>query len=173
MEFRGLLTLSPWGVLCMKNALSQQHPQALPDRLEGQRSKDLYPPGSELWARELTLPQPGTPGYHHPPALGSLLTMDHQLGSPGRGARLVSGLALVVSAVRGRDGGQEQRAFVQHRQAGPATQRLGRRALPPRDLRLGRPWQGTSSSAATPCLLLGPHPHCPHPPPTQPRCKHH
>ena len=64
MEFRGLLTLSPGGVLCMKNALSQQHPQALPDRLEGQRSKDLYPPGSELWARELTLPQPGTPGYH-------------------------------------------------------------------------------------------------------------
>lgn len=46
MEFRGLLTLSPWGVLCMKKAPSQQYPQALPDRHEGQRSKDLYPPGS-------------------------------------------------------------------------------------------------------------------------------
>ena len=112
------------------------------------------------------------PQVPSPPALGSLLTVDHQLGSPGRGARLVGGLALVVSAVGGRDGGQEQRAFIQHRQAGPVTQRLGRRALPPRDLRLGRPWQGTGSSGATPCLLLGLHPHCPHPPPAQPRRKH-
>lgn len=79
------------------------------------------------------------------PALGPLLTIDHQLGPPGRGARLVGGLALVVSAIAGRDRGQEQRAFVQHCQARPATQGLRGSTLPPRDLRLGRPWPGTQS----------------------------
>lgn len=87
-------------------------------------------PAVSSQAGELALPHPGIHAYHwevctsRSPALGSLLTMDYQPGSPGCGARLVGGLTLVVSTVGGRDRGQKQRAFIQHCQARPATQGL-------------------------------------------------
>lgn len=83
------------------------------------------------------------------PCPGVPLTVDHQPGSPGRGARLVCGLALVLPTVRERDRGQEQGPFLQHCHTWPARQGLCRWALPPRDLRLGRPWQGVPRSAWT------------------------
>lgn len=86
------------------------------------------------------------------PRAGAMLTEHHQLGSPGRGARLVGGLALVVPAVAGGDRGQEQRAIIQHRQARPATQGLRGRALPPRDLRLGGPCRVQGVSGMNTCL---------------------
>ena len=104
-------------------------PPSPPQQARGGGGQDPAPAVSSR-AGELALPHPSIHGYHwevctsRSPTLGSLLTMDYQLGSPGCGARLVGGLTLVVSTVRGRDGGQKQRAFLQHCQARPATQGL-------------------------------------------------